>query len=183
MSFQPCTPQSPSQFSPSTTDPSSSLTSSMTAMASTLPTPAHSVNGNTSQPSDIPHDLAAGEDSPQKRKRALEDVGDREKKKLHLDGTKLSLNDLHLEVGEKYLLCRRPMARPQYRTSEDLFAMFGLTGLAADMAREKPNGEKNSLRKSFKSHLKKLAIDGGYDTKKDERDENDPDGFFAMLAP
>jgi hypothetical protein len=50
------------------------------------------------------------------------------------------------------------------------------------MAREKSSGEKNTLRKSFKGQLKRLVIDGGYDTKKDERDENDPDGFFAMLS-
>ncbi|MBE3045402.1 hypothetical protein IMZ48_23205 [Candidatus Bathyarchaeota archaeon] len=120
--------------------------------------------------------------SPHKRKRLAGDFGDQVQKKMHLDTPPLGIEDIHVDVGEKYLLCSKPIVRPQYSTSEDLFAMFGLTGLATEMAREKPNGEKNALRKSFKSQVKELAIDGAYDTKKDERQENDPEGFFAMLS-
>lgn len=158
----------------------------MTSATSALPTPAHSVTGANSQPPDMVHDTTMtdiGDDlSPHKRKRFAEDTGDRVQKKTHLDTPPLGIEDIHLDVGEKYLLCSKPVVRPRYSTSEDLFEMFGLTGLASKMAREKPNGEKNALRKSFKSQVKELAIDGAYDTKKDERQDNDPEGFFAMLG-
>lgn len=69
--------------------------------ATTLPTPAHSVNGCASQ-----NDVTMNDDSPNKRKRALEDDGDREQKKMHLEGHRLGIEDLHLDVGAKYLLCQ-----------------------------------------------------------------------------
>jgi hypothetical protein len=47
-----------------------------------------------------------GEDSPQKRKREVDDVGDRLQKKVHVEDRKLGIDDLHLDVGQKYLLCR-----------------------------------------------------------------------------
>lgn len=104
MSFHPQTPQSPSQFSPATSsDPSLGSSGSVVAAGSgttTLPTPAHSVNGSSSQ---IEHMML--DDSPHKRKRPLEDVGDdREPKKAHVEDGKLALEDLHLDVGPKYLL-------------------------------------------------------------------------------
>ncbi|CAI4210492.1 unnamed protein product [Parascedosporium putredinis] len=45
----------------------------------------------------------------------------------------------------------------------------------------KAKRRKECAAKSFKSQVKELAIDGAYDTKKDERPDNDPDGFFALL--
>src|SRR4051794_198712 len=87
MSFHPQTPQSPSQSSPNGTDPLSSVNTSMTSIASTLPTPAHSVNG-------MGHDGAMADDSPQKRKRALDDLGDRDQKKVPLDDGSLKISDL-----------------------------------------------------------------------------------------
>lgn len=104
MSFHPQTPQSPSQFSPGTSDPSgvaTSMTASATATLNTLPTPAHSVNGSASHP-----DMPMGDDSPQKRKRSMDDSGDRALKKVHLEESKLGIEDLHLDVGKKYLLCQ-----------------------------------------------------------------------------
>lgn len=106
MSFHPQTPQSPSQFSPATSsDPSLGLSGSVAAAGSgttTLPTPAHSVNGSSSQLDSF----IMLDDSPHKRKRPLEDVGDddREPKKAHVEDGKLALEDLHLDVGPKYLL-------------------------------------------------------------------------------
>lgn len=167
-------------------DPLPSMSTSMTSVTSALPTPAQSVTGASSQLADMAHDTSmtdiSDDASPHKRKRLAEDAGDQVLKKMHLDTPPLGIEDIHMDVGEKYLLCSRPITRPRYSTSEDLFEMFDLTGLAAKMAREKPNGEKNALRKSFKSQIKELAIDGAYDTKKDERQDNDPDGFFAMLG-
>jgi hypothetical protein len=52
------------------------------------------------------HDITMGDDSPQKRKRPLEDLGDREQKKVHIENCKFGIEDLHLNVGEKYLLCQ-----------------------------------------------------------------------------
>ena len=73
----------------------------MTSSTSTLPTPAHSVNGSVSQP-----DAVMADESPNKRKRALDDLGDRDHKKLHLEESKPGIEDLHRDVGEKYLLCQ-----------------------------------------------------------------------------
>lgn len=42
--------------------------------------------------------------------------------------------------------------------------MFNLTGIAAEVAREKPNGEKNALRKTYKGQIKKLGILGRFDS-------------------
>jgi hypothetical protein len=82
------------------------MTSSMTSNATTLPTPAHSVNGS-SLLSDMAHDSHMSVDSPpQKRKRTVEDTGDREQKKVHIEDRRLGIENLHLDVGEKYLLCR-----------------------------------------------------------------------------
>lgn len=105
MSFNPQTPQSPSQFSPNTADHFSSMNSSMTSIATTLPTPAHSVNGHFA--ADGHHEISMTDDFPSKRKRASDDFGDQEQKKVHLeDPRKLGIENLHLDVGEKYLLCR-----------------------------------------------------------------------------
>ena len=107
MSFNPQTPQSPSQLSPSTADPvSSSMNSSMTSIT-TLPTPAHSVNGSI-QHGDSAHDIAMSDaDSPHKRKRMPDDMGEQGPKKAHLeDPRRLGIEDLHMDVGEKYFLCR-----------------------------------------------------------------------------
>lgn len=109
MSFHPQTPQSPSHYSPGTSEPLSSMNTSMTSSAGTLPTPAHSVNGSTIG-ADLAHDLAmggVGDDSPQKRKRLLDDLGEQgEQKKAHVEDRRLGIEKLHLDVGEKYLLCR-----------------------------------------------------------------------------
>ncbi|CAM1508267.1 Fc.00g051150.m01.CDS01 [Cosmosporella sp. VM-42] len=174
MSFHPQTPQSPSQFSPGTSEPVHSLASSMTATATTLPTPAHSVNGSSSQ-----LDIVMADDSPQKRKRSVDDTGDREQKKVHLEESKLGIEDLHLDVGKKYLLCQTPHPESLPRTSEDLYEMFNLTSLAAEVAREKPNGEKNALRKTYKGHIKRLGVAGHFDVSKKKEDA--PSEFMAML--
>lgn len=181
MSFHPQTPQSPSQFSPATSsDPSLGLSGSVAAAGSgttTLPTPAHSVNGSSSQLDSF----IMLDDSPHKRKRPLEDVGDddREPKKAHVEDGKLALEDLHLDVGPKYLLLQSPHPESLPRTSEDLYEMFDLTGLAAEVAREKPNGEKNALRKTYKGHIKRLGVAGHFDVQK--KKEDSPSDFLAML--
>ncbi|EON97558.1 putative mediator of rna polymerase ii transcription subunit 19 protein [Phaeoacremonium minimum UCRPA7] len=127
-------------------------------------------------PSDTPH-----EDSPQKRKRPLDDIGgDREQKKVHTDeDRRLGIENLHLDVGEKYLLCKTPHPPARPRLEEDLFEMYNLTGIAAEVARVLPNGEKNAMRKTYKGHIKKLGVNGHFDSVK--KDEKDPDGFLAML--
>jgi hypothetical protein len=105
MSCHPQTPQSPSQFSPNTSDLMMSMTGSAASTTTTLPTPAHSINGS-SIPSEMTHDTVMGEDSPHKRKRDVSDTGDRAQKKVHVEDRNSGINDLHLDVGEKYLLCR-----------------------------------------------------------------------------
>jgi DNA-binding Lrp family transcriptional regulator len=78
----------------------------ISSLATTLPTPAHSVNGSALPYSEMAHEINMSEDTPQKRKRALEDTGDREQKKVHIEDRKLGIEDLHMDVGEKYLLCK-----------------------------------------------------------------------------
>lgn len=133
----------------------------MTTTATTLPTPAHSVSGSISQP-----DAVMNDDSPHKRKRALDDDGERDQKKVHLENQGLMIEDLHLDVGSKYLLCQKPHSQQFPQLSADLYEMFSLTGLAAEVAREKPNGEKNALRKTYKGHIKRLGIAGHFDAHK-----------------
>jgi hypothetical protein len=82
------------------------MTGSISSLATTLPTPAHSVNGSSLPYPEMAHETNMSDDTPQKRKRALEDMGDREQKKVHIEDRKLGIEDLHLDVGEKYLLCR-----------------------------------------------------------------------------
>jgi hypothetical protein len=57
--------------------------------------------------------------------------------------------------------------------------MFNLTDLAAEVAREKPNGEKNALRKTFKGHMKRLGVAGQFEPHK--KPEGAPSEFLAML--
>lgn len=79
-------------------------------------------------------------------------------------------------------LTLRPIAEHQPsrpRLTEDLFEKYGLTGIAADVARVLPNGEKNSIRKTYKGHIKKLGVNGRWDSH--EADPYAPDGFVAMI--
>jgi hypothetical protein len=57
--------------------------------------------------------------------------------------------------------------------------LFGLTGLAAEVARVLPNGEKNAIRKTYKGHIKRLGVNGHFDSVK--TDPNRPDGLLAMM--
>ncbi|KAI0197346.1 Rox3 mediator complex subunit-domain-containing protein [Xylaria flabelliformis] len=177
MSFNPQTPQSPSQFSPSVVDQGLSMTTSMTSTAASLPTPAHSVNGSNLLP-DSSQDTAMTDVSSNKRKYSFDETGVHVHKKVHLDDPrKIGIQDLHLDVGEKYLLCRTRKAPliglthsiSSPRMSEDLFEKFGLTGIAAEVARTKPNGEKNALRKTYKGQIKTLGLSGHFDVVKKEQ--------------
>ncbi|KAG5926649.1 hypothetical protein E4U53_003037 [Claviceps sorghi] len=149
-------------------------------MAAALPTPAHSDSSGSFQ-----LDITMSDESPFKRKRLLDDIGDRHHKKAHREGAALGIEDLHLDVGEKYLLLQNPPGgqtqQPSRlpRLSEDLFEIFGLAGLAAEVAREKPNGEKNALRKTYKGHIKRLGVAGHFDVQK--KKEGDPSEFMAMF--
>lgn len=179
MSIHPQTPQSPSQFSPSTADPASSVNSTMSSFTTALPTPAHSING-TSLPSESSHDVVMSEDSPQKRKREQVDSGEQDRgKRVHIDDGVPSLQAMHEDVGEKYLLCRKTWKPARPKLSADLFELYGLTGIAADVAREKPDGSKNGLRKTYKGHIKKFGLAGHFDAVKKE--PNDPEGFMSLI--
>lgn len=114
MSFHPQTPQSPSQPSPATSfDPTTNPSASMTYVAAAaLPTPAHSVNGSSGQV-----DCAMTDESPHKRKRPLDDLGDREQKKAHVEDHKLGIEDLHRDVGHKYLVCQTRKTHPSLPSS------------------------------------------------------------------
>jgi hypothetical protein len=105
-SEHPQTPESPSQTSLGVTD-IHRKTSTSPQFSNSLPTPAHSINGSMSALGG--DSMASGfsqEDPSNKRKRDTEDNGERSQKKIHLEDVGLSIGDLHLDVGEKYLLCR-----------------------------------------------------------------------------
>jgi hypothetical protein len=120
-SDHPQTPQSPSTASFSAADlPRKQSTSPR--ISHSLPTPAHSINDSMSSTSDTTleaamlHD-ALHEEVSNKRKRDVEDNGDRDQKKVHVEDSRASIDDLHLDVGEKYLLCRTRKAPSSTRSS------------------------------------------------------------------
>ncbi|KAI1462289.1 Rox3-domain-containing protein [Annulohypoxylon moriforme] len=181
MSFNPQTPQSPSQLSPSTGDQVSSMNSSMTSITTALPTPAHSVNGSA-QATDMSHDAAMTDIYSTKRKYPFDDAGDHEQKKVYLENRRVGIENLHLDVGEKYLLRSTPYSASYPPLSDDFFKMFDLTGVAAEVARTKPNGEKNALRKTYKGHIRTLGLSGHFDAVKKEPETLD--GLLALsLVP
>lgn len=58
--------------------------------------------------------------------------------------------------------------------------MFNLTGIAAEVARTLPNGEKNAMRKTYKGYMKKLGVSGHFEPiKREERDESD---FMHLIS-
>jgi len=69
---------------------------------------------------------------------------------------------------------------PNIRVNEDLFEAFGLTDIAANVARFLPNGQKNSLRKTYKGHIKNLGVNGHFDS--DKREIDAPDSFWSLMA-
>ena len=103
-SDHPPSPQSPSQHIFDSIDLPHKPTTSP-RVSNSLPTPAHSINGSMSS-HQIDHEGADNSDVSNKRKRELEDSGDREQKKVHVEDSRISIKDLHLDVGQKYLLCR-----------------------------------------------------------------------------
>jgi len=57
--------------------------------------------------------------------------------------------------------------------------MYGLTGLAAEVARVLPNGEKNAIRKTYKGHIKKMGVQGVWDSVKS--DANAQDSMIQLI--
>jgi len=119
------------------------------------------------------------DESSNKRKRDLEDHGDRDQKKVHVEDDRLTIDDLHLDVGEKYLLCRTPHPVVRPHPSQDLFELYSLTGIAASVARVLPGAVKNSLRKTYKGYIKNSGISGQFDAVKKELGA--PDTLFEMM--
>ncbi|KAH8821847.1 Rox3 mediator complex subunit-domain-containing protein [Xylogone sp. PMI_703] len=179
----PQTPQSPSRTPSSIVDVSQKLnTSPRTTMS--LPTPAHSINGSMSSAGFDNSQDSTGymDESSNKRKRDFEDHGDREQKKVHIEAGRLGIEDLHMDVGEKYLLCRTRHEVVRPHPSQDLFQLYGLGPIAASVARLLPNGQKNVIRKTYKGYMKNLGLSGQFDAVK--KDLEDPDTLFAMtVAP
>ncbi|KAE9375009.1 Rox3-domain-containing protein [Stipitochalara longipes BDJ] len=180
-SDHPHTPQSPSTASFSAADhPRKQSTSPRTSHS--LPTPAHSINGSMSSNSDIALEIVHDEVS-NKRKRDVGDTGDRDQKKVHVEDSRASIDDLHLDVGEKYLLCRTPHPARLPDLKQDLYALYTLEDLAKSVARTNPDGSKAvKLRKTYKNHIKEHGVSGAFDSVKKEMDA--PDTLMAMmLAP
>jgi hypothetical protein len=114
---QPHTPESPLQPASGSTDRSSPATEVTGKVAAKpLLTPAHSTKGSitSSEGTEVSTTMEEAqlnvsmdiEDPSNKRKREMEDTGDQEQKKIHVEDRRLGIEDLHLDVGKKYLLCR-----------------------------------------------------------------------------
>lgn len=99
----PQTPQSPFTSPGSTDTHSKNIVSPR--INTSLPTPAHSINGSMSTINSAT-EASQSEDPSNKRKRDIEDLGDRDQKKVHVEDSRPDINDLHQDVGKKYLLCR-----------------------------------------------------------------------------
>jgi len=109
----------------------------------------------------------------------IDDLGDREQKKAHIEDRRLGIEVLHQNVGEKYLLCKTQHKPASVRISDDLFEAFNLTGIAAEVARTLPDGKKNAIRKTYKGHIKNLGVNGHFDSVKRELD--DENSFVRLI--
>ncbi|CAD6441190.1 2a35c909-96a0-4f26-bf0d-42f083a574ca [Sclerotinia trifoliorum] len=175
----PQTPQSPSN-TPGSTDTSSKNTVSPRINTS-LPTPAHSINGSMSTINSA-IEASQSEDPTNKRKRDVEDLGDRDQKKVHVEDSRPSIDDLHQDVGKKYLLCRT-LHKPQHlNIKQDLYDRFGLQGIAASLARVTPDGKKNTVRKTYKGYVKSLGIAGQFDAVKGPEPDQ-PGSLYSLINP
>ncbi|KAI9641553.1 hypothetical protein NHQ30_010365 [Ciborinia camelliae] len=174
----PQTPQSPSN-TPGSADISSKSKVSPRINTS-LPTPAHSINGSMSTINSA-IEASQSEDLSNKRKRDIEDLGDRDQKKVHVEDSRPSINDLHQEVGKKYLLCRT-LHKPEYlNIQQNLYDRFGLNEIAAGVARVTADGKKNIVRKTYKGYIKSLGIAGQFDAIKG--DWADPSSLYSLVNP
>lgn len=180
-SDHPPSPQSPSQLTFDSTDlPHKPATSPR--ISNSLPTPAHSINGSmSSTTSDLTADASHVEELSNKRKRDLEDQGEREQKKVHVEDSRISIKDLHLDVGQKYLLCRTPHPVGAVPFSADLFERYGLSDVAQTVARINPDGKKNVIRKTYKNYISKVfQLPGAFEA--DKKDTEAPDSLWAMMT-
>lgn len=153
----------------------------MTSFTTALPTPAHSING-TALPSDSTADVSMGGESPNKRKRVQDDIGEQgqNQKRVHMDDGLPALKDMHEDVGEKYLVLQKQWQPAKPLLSEDVFETYDLTSLAGEVARVLPDGTKNAMRKTYKGQIKKLGLMGHFDPVKKE--PTDPEGILSLLS-
>jgi len=127
MTFQqPSTPQSPLQPSAITSGLASAAKSlSYSSTTDTLPTPAHSISGVAkTQSSNMPPLPTMAPNSPLKRKRSADDLGDQDHKKVNAGTARSYIFDLHLDVGKKYLLCGTCKAPSDLCTALVLRSLF-----------------------------------------------------------
>lgn len=135
----------------------------------------------SSTTSDAPREGTHAEEFSSKRKRDLEDHGDREQKKVHVEDSRIRIEDLHLDVGKKYSLCRSPHPPGPVPLSHDLFQIYGLSELAETVARTNPDGSKKTVRKTYKGHIKRvLKLSGNFDSVKKEIEA--PDTLWSMMT-
>jgi hypothetical protein len=107
-SFQPRTPQSPLQPNTASSEkaPNTKASGSMSSTISRTMQGSNLADAHGA-PTPMAIDSSAQiDDISNKRKRETEDAGDREQKKVHVEERKLCIEDLHLDVGKIYQLCR-----------------------------------------------------------------------------
>ncbi|KAH8598173.1 Rox3 mediator complex subunit-domain-containing protein [Bisporella sp. PMI_857] len=175
-SDHPPSPPSPSQLAFDTNDLHQKPA---TSPSTSLPTPAHSINGSMSSSASDFLDAAHSEEISTKRKRDMNDNGGREQKKVHIEDSGVTINDLHLNVGSSYLLHKTPLDPGAVPFSHDLFKIYSLEDIAKSVARENPDGSKKVLRKSYKGIFKKFGISGAFG--EDVKEKDAPDTLAAMM--
>ncbi|KAA8563687.1 hypothetical protein EYC84_011707 [Monilinia fructicola] len=174
----PQTPQSPFNTPGSTEISSKNIVSPR--INTSLPTPAHSINGSMSNINSAV-EASQSEDSSNKRKRDVEDLGGRDQKKVQVEDSRPSINDLHQDVGKKYLLCRTLHKPQSMSVQQNLFDRFGLNEIATGVARVTPDGKKNTIRKTYKGYIKSLGIAGSFDAVKG--DPQNPGSLYSLVNP
>ncbi|OWP05019.1 hypothetical protein B2J93_589 [Marssonina coronariae] len=178
----PRTPETPSQKSPNHSSlPSKPVTSP--AGPHSILTPARSVSGSMSSANIETSDGFLHDDSSLKRKREVEDHGDQEMKKVHVEEPeirKVTIEDISEDVGALYLFCKKPHQSRLPPLTVDLFERYGLTAIAKAVTRTNPDGSKAvKLRKTYKNHIKTHGLAGSFDAVKKE--VNGPGTLMEML--
>lgn len=92
----------------------------------------------------------------------------------------IALEDLHVDVGEKYCVLRNPWQPKQAILSEDIFKQFGLADIAENVRRTRPDGSKKTMRKSYKGYIDRLGLTGQFKPVVKEPDSSD--GLLNLLS-
>lgn len=103
----PRTPQSPLNGQPQPHPSSASATAQIHTMYDSTSNSVTATEARTTSPLTVDVNMNGhNEDGSLKRKQEFGESGEHKDKKLHVEGPKPSISDLHIDVGKIYQLCR-----------------------------------------------------------------------------